>query len=537
MRRMNRARIALIVALAAALAAGKCGGGDGSGGSGAVASVESPDPRCIALPDPFGFPPAFDFVPGRPGRLLAATFTRPTLVPIDGRGLPFEVTRGADPTELPGDADGDGRPEPFQAIDDVFALDPDLALVTLSGYEAVLMADPRGGLIEIDVSVPAVFEPTDFRALPGPGESETRTGIANFTCIEPPPQARDSDGARLVDVLDPGAFCKDGVPSYRASFTSGAAVAADRLFVANSNLGAGAGELDTQYLPAALTVYDLARTGERLEVSPALDADGEPAAFVMLHEGGFNATHVQSYRTPGPDGREWILVTLTGAIGIVQDDPDTDVLESGAKRITDGSIDVVDPVGLRVVATIPLRGANPAFRGLAIDPPGRLGLVGDVTARQLYAVDLAPLDDLDPDAPGLTVLSQSVMFDGESPFRLPRVEGSPPEETCPGRVDSVTFNDAGDRAFALEVCDGSLISVDIDVDASASVPLPDRTLAPRQAVSLVAPLDTDTLGLTRQPSALQVREGVPGADFDGPDVFFLVGEPEALLCGIRIESP
>ena len=121
-RRTSRTQIVLIVALAAAMSAGKCGGGDGSGGSRAVASVESPDPRCISLPDPFGFPPGFDFGPGRPGRLLAATFTRPTLVPIDGREVPFEVTRGADPTELPGDADGDGRPEPFQAIDDVFVV-------------------------------------------------------------------------------------------------------------------------------------------------------------------------------------------------------------------------------------------------------------------------------------------------------------------------------------------------------------------------------------------------------------------------------
>ena len=34
-----------------------------------------------------------------------------------------------------------------------------------------------------------------------------------------------------------------------------------------------------------------------------------------------------------------------------------------------------------------------------------------------------------------------------------------------------------------------------------------------------------------------VRPGEPGVDFQGPDVFFMVGDEEALLCGIDIESP
>jgi len=46
-----------------------CGGGDGSSGRPAVVQIESPDPRCVALPDAFGFPPGYDFVPGVPALL------------------------------------------------------------------------------------------------------------------------------------------------------------------------------------------------------------------------------------------------------------------------------------------------------------------------------------------------------------------------------------------------------------------------------------------------------------------------------------
>ena len=136
----------------------------------------------------------------------------------------------------------------------------------------------------------------------------------------------------------------------------------------------------------------------------------------------------------------------------------------------------------------------------------------------------------------LHIIAASAVSDlpfDSSTLKLP---GSPPKDTCPGRVDSVAFNDAGDRAFALEVCDGSLITLDVAFDAGAGVPLSGASLSVGASLALVAPLSVDTLGQTRQPSELRVRPGIPGVDFEGPDVFFLVGEPEGLLCGIRIES-
>ncbi|MCZ6463872.1 MAG: hypothetical protein O7A09_06000 [Proteobacteria bacterium] len=519
-------RIGLAV-LSLALLAGDCGGGDGGGGDPPVFTLESPDARCVALPDPFGFPPGYDFLPGASGRVLAATFSRGILVPLDIRRVPFRLAAGAAAYELPDDSDGNGQPELLLAIDDVFVVDDDLALVTTSGYESVLFVDPAGGPVSVRVDVPAVFGADDFRALPDPGESAIQTGFANFTCIVLPAGALDSRG-------DPVTLeaCRDGAPSFRANFTSGAALAAGRLFLAVSNLGEDRGAEDTQYLPGAVTVYDLDRSRDPPVASPVPPADGGPA--VLLHPGGFNASHVQTYVTPG-EGRELVLVTLTGAIGIRDDDPDTPVLEGGAVRLTDGAVDVIDAESLELVATIPLRGANPSFRGLALNLEREVAMVGDVTARQLYAIDLSPLDPLPARGPGeILVLDDAAIFNGRDPFRVPALPGGAPAATCPGWIESVVFNWAGDRVYALEACDGALVTLDL---LPGGGPVRAADFALRGVVPVTAPLRADTIGLTRLPAAIGVRPGLPGTDFSGPDVFFTVGDPEGLLCGIRVESP
>ena len=525
---MSRAAAWLLAAAAWLLVGGDCGGGDGSGGDPVVAVAESPDIRCTALPDPFGFPPGYDFVPDVAGRVLAATFSRATLVPLDVRRVPFRLPGSADPYAFPDDADGNGRPELLLAIDDVHAVSSDLALVTTSGYEAVLSVDPAGGPRSLRVSVPAAYGDADFREMPVPGESRVQTGAANFACLVPPADARDSRGERMAEALEGLGTCRDGVPSYRSNFTSGAAVAGGRLFLSVSNLGEARGEADTQYLPGAVTVFDFDRTADPPTLSPVPPADGGPA--VLLHAGGFNATHVQSYVTPG-EGRELVLVTLTGAIGIPEDDPDSPVPEGGAVRITDGAVDVIDAGSLELVATIPLRDANPAFRGLAVNRDREVALVGDVTARHVYGIDLSRLDPLPARAPGeVLVLDEAVLFDGTNPFLVPRLPDGAPRRSCPGWIESVTWNEAGDRAFALDACDGSLVSIELAPGGGAPRPSDFDLL---RVDRLVAPLRTDTIGLPRLPAAIRIR---PGIGFSGPDLFFTVGDPEGLLCGIRTAS-
>lgn len=547
-----RRRVLWLAGLAWLAVAGDCGGGDG-GGSTPVVEIESPDPRCVALPDPLGFPPGYDFFPEREGRVLATTFSNSALVPLDVRQEPFVVPDGAAVTELPADSDGDGCDELFlrPLIDDVTALSRGRAGITTSAYETVLFANARGGLAEVELAMPpapadpdfdrtAEIDPMEFLFWPAAGTSDRRTGIPNFTCIVPREGAVDSRGDPIGSVppqADPCVpasprGCPQDRPSYFANFTSGVAAAAGRLFVSVSNLGDDRGETDTQYFPAALTVYAFDEASDPPRIEPIPTPDG--GAFLLGSEGTYNYSHVQTAVTAG--GRTLVIATATGAIGVREDDPDTDDFEAGALRLTDGAIDVFDPVALQLVATYPLRDANPAFDGVAVDPTGRVAATGDVTARQIYAVDLTALDALpDPPAPGAPParLGSAVLFDGRSPLEVPAIRDGAPEESCPGRIESVAWNHAGDRLYAIDVCDGSLTGFGF---LSESGPPRPGDFVLGTTVGITAPLRADSIGLPRQPSRLSVRPGKPRVDFTGPDVFFLVNEPEGLLCGIDVES-
>jgi hypothetical protein len=536
-----RAAGALACAAALGLCGARCGGGDGGGGGPPVTRIASPDARCAALSDEEPFPPGYAFVPGVAGRVLAATFGRTLMIPLDVERVPFRVPAGTAPFELPNDADGNGVDDVALAVDDVFGLAPDLALVTTSGSELVVFVDPDAGPRPVRVEVPASFSAEDFRGgLPAPGTSRLQTGFANTPCLAPPEDAEDSRGNPLAEALAVAGIehtCTPGVPSFAPRYTSGVALAAGHLFVSSSNLGADPGSDRTQFLPAAVTVWDLDLAADPPRVAPSTaTADGRP--YLLASPGAFNATHVQPYTTPG--GRELVLVTFSGAIGIPEDDPRTSALEGGAVRLSDGGIDVIDAARAQLVATIPLEGANPSFRGLAVHAGREVGVVGDVSARRLYAVDLSALDLL-PDPPdgevqvldGTGGAPNAILFDGRTPFRIPGLPAGAPASTCPGWVESAAWNAAGDRLLALESCDGALVEIEVGGGSGPPTRGDFRLLG---VASLVAPLAPDTLGLTRLPAALQVRPGEPGVDFSGPDVFFLVSEPEGFLCGIRVAS-
>jgi len=268
-------------------------------------------------------------------------------------------------------------------------------------------------------------------------------------------------------------------------------------------------------------------------VSPATDTvDALPYVLTSA----FNPTSVTPYATPG--GRELLLVTSSGAIGIRADDPNTSVIEGGTVSITAGDVDVIDARTAELLATIPLREANPGFEGPAIDPSGRLALLGDLSARRLYAIDLAALESLPATAPGGAplLLDDAVVFDGSNPLVVPALPGGAPEETCPGQIAGVGFSNAGDRAYALETCDGSLAVVAVDLAGSPSTAMLRDRIRVTDVFPVTAPLRADTDDQLRRPASLKVRPGRPGIDYAGPDVFFLIGEPEGFLCGIRLDS-
>ena len=546
MRRRADVWLGVLLVLCPLLAGSRCAGGTGSGGSPAVLELRSPDRRCVVLADPGLFPPDFDFVPpvagtgaGAPLQLVAATDMFKNLIPYAIEETPFQMPPGTQDYALPPDSDLDGNIEFFKSIGQVRVVSDSLALVTVSGnIEAVLFIDPsQVGPRAVTVSVPDDFEPERFAAFPGlppPGASRLQTGITTTACLVPDPSVLDSRGEPLSTAVAPIFWCDDGgAPSYTASFTAGAAVSAGRLFAAVSNVGVDQGAEDTQYLPGAVVVYTFDGDSQPPVVSPATDtADTLP--YVLTS--GFNPTAVTPYATPA--GRELLLVTLSGAIGIRRDDPNTSEIEGGAIRITDGAIDVIDARAVELLATIPLRSANPGFDGLAIDPTGRVAMLGDLNARRLYAIDLSVLSTLPAAGSGGAprLLEEAVIFDGVNPLVVPALPGGAPAASCPGQIVGVGFSNAGTRAYALETCDGSLAALSVDLSGVPSTAALRDRIRVTDVFPVTAPLRADTDGQFRRPSSLKVRPGRPGIDYVGPDVFFLIGDPEGTLCGIRLDS-
>jgi hypothetical protein len=521
-------RAILSGALVFAYVGGSCGGGSGSGsGSGGdppVTRVDTPDERCLALPSQF--PPGFDF--DAAGHALVASFAPGVLVPAEVEPVPPRAAAPGPFVDLRSEVAADacaGALDP--AFDGVFALAPDLAALTASACEAVAFAAPASGALrELTVATPAGVAPAAWPFNPPPGTSDARVAISTRSCVAPPPGAVDSRGAPVA----PG--CDAGRPSFLSNFTSGAALAGGALWVSTSNLGANPGRPDTQFLPGAVLVFDLDLAATPPRVAPA-------GAGAVVWTSGFNPTHVTAHRTPS--GRELVLVTVSGALGLVPDDPGTAEREAGGSALSPAAIDVIDAAQRRLVATIPLGLAAPGFDRLAIDPTGRVAVAGSAIGRRLYAVDLAPLDALAtaPGAPPVVLDGSSganaIVFDAAAPLELPaRPNGAPPA-TCPGFVVGVDFDATGSRLYATDFCDGTLAVVGVDL-AGAPTPVPASRFRVLQRLDIAAPLDAASLGLPRAPSALRVRPGRPGVDYRGPDVFFLLGLPEGQLCGLRIDS-
>jgi hypothetical protein len=518
--------IALLVASCCALLGGKCGGGDGGGGGGSI-TVESPDPRCAALSSEF--PPGFDFVPGDGSRIWLVTFGDRSLIPFDVSVVPPESPDSPATLRLPDDSDGDGNVDSRAALpDDIHIATPELALVTASSYEEVLFFSPATGeLIEVDISVPASFAKADNPRLPDPGApAEPRTAVSTAVCVKPPPDALDSRDEPFAASLRPDRWCDLATPSYRSSFTSGAALAGDHLFVSVSNLGNDQGTPDTQYLPGAVLIYDV-----DWEVSPPTLSPSETAPVLITT--GFNPSHVTALEVAG---RPFALVTVSGAIGVAKDDPNTDEIEAAGIANTEASIDVIDANTLEIVATIPLGLAGLSLSGLRVDETGRIAVVGSVIGHRIYAVDLAPLAD--PDLPDSVVEpivldgfdgDDAVIFDADDPLAIPPRLGGAPAASCPGSVGGVAFD--GNRFFATESCDGTLSEFLVDLTGDPPAPLAPERFKFIDQLELTAPIRADTLTEPRSPGAVAVR---PGVFESGPDVVFLVGQPEGLVCGIEL---
>jgi hypothetical protein len=398
---------------------------------------------------------------------------------------------------------------------EITALRDDLAFVSTSNYEQVLVYDPsdaapRGVLVE----TPASTAPGAYPLLPPPGETHLRTGISTLACIRPSVPF-DSTGEPTA----PSAVCDPDQPSYLTTLTAGKAVAGGRLFVATSNLASG-----SRFHPGTVLVYQWIESGGALRVRP-------DAATPLLFTEHFNPTGVTRVMTPG--GRELVLVTATGAIG------------SGtgtANVLTDGAIEVIDPIVPRIAAVIPLGLAGASFDAPALDPGGRMAWVGASSFRQVYAVDLRALDDArlyTAGGPPATLdgldagFPDARVFHASEPLALPNRANGPPPALCLGYTQ-VAVNAAGSELFATDFCDGTFTRARIDLSGTPPVPVPrDRF----QIAAQQRPFAPSTaVGELRSPGILRVRPGAPGVDYRTPDVLVIAGQPDAQLCALRVES-
>jgi len=501
--------------------------GSGSGGDGLEIRNEPIAPNCT---------PALGFGPSGLS-LPSAGAPRAILVQEEPPGVSLFDIESEAPALLSfrnigSDSDGDGQDDgtaarpifgfPLSPIPGEIQIVRDgLAFVSTSNYEQVLPIDPAtGAAIEIELEVPADVPAERYPLLPSPGQSGRRTGVSTLACIVPPSD-RTTDSSGLAIAAEPA--CDPDRPSYLTRFTAGKALAAGRLFVATSN-----GISGVRFAPGTVLVYDWIETPQGITVRPARDRP-------ILFTSAFNPTGLARLRTPS--GRELVLVVATGAIGDGS---------GGGNVLSEAAVDVIDANEARIVASIPLGFAGPAFDAPAIDPGRRIAWLGSSSQRRLYAIDLRPLDDPALFAPftgegdppilldGLTTgFPDARVFTGDRPLELPPRADGRGSAQCEGLTD-VALNTAGSEALATDFCDGTLTRVRIDLDPGAPIPWPTDRF---QIASQTQPFEpNDALGGLRSPGLLVVRPGIPGVDFTSPDVFVLAGQPDAQLCALRVES-
>jgi hypothetical protein len=531
-----RARAALVLALLGPLGLGSLCEGSGTEQPGIITQAPI-DPRCTPIGGPF--PAGFDLLPESPGVAVAMRFLPAGLLRFDVSIAPPRPDNPGPVPSLPADSDGDGEADVLAyraaglcpasnpscltspVVGTADAVAGELTLVTASGYEEVLFYAPEtGDLTALEVANPAdagAHRAADRPLAPPGGTAALRTALSTLVCAYPESPV-DSTGRPIAA----SPHCDPARVGFLTRFTAATAMTYDRLYVATSNLASSA---RAAFHPGTVLVHVVERgpDGRPIRIRPDTDT---PVLFTTA----FNPTGLTAHRTAG--GRDVVLVSQTGAI------------DAAGTLFGDAALDVIDAAAARVVATIPLGRAGAVAGPVAIDPGGHVALVGAESSRSLYAVDLAALDDpalyssprphpvvLDGSTPGF---ADARVFDADAPLALPRRPDGPPDVLCTTRTNVALSHDAR-LAYTTDWCDGSIAVVAIDWTLPLERPLSPTRFGVVRRIDVVAPRTPASFGLPAAPSRPRTRPGVPGVDFDGPDLLFLLNEPEGQLCAVRIE--
>ena len=530
MRPRTAATLVALVCTLPALLGSECAG-SGRGGQKPVEN-RNVDPECSAL---FGqFPPGLALLPGeRHG--IVATASPQTVVPFELGASPPRNVGPADVPPFPADSDGDGEEDAFHSFGLGFGLrtpilgrlatvSESLVLASASSYEQVMPYDPfTAALRTLSVTNPAesgLHDPADHPFLPAAGTTADRTAVATRVCVRPPAGV-DSGGVAIERECDPA------VPSYHTGFTAGAVVSNGLLAVTTSNLANAA---EGRFRPGSVLLFAWNDAAAPIAVQPLVE---QPVVFTTH----FNPTSITPWRTAA--GRDVLLVGQTGAIRLASG-PDS--------VLSDAAIDVFDVASRRIAATIPLGRAGLDFGGPSIDEASGLGVIGAATQKQIYAFDLAPLDDerlyagtgapiaLDGSDP---LHPDARVYTGEAPFEIPARAGGPDPETCDGWTSTLIGPDRdGDPerrdVYVTDRCDGTLTLLDVDLRGATETPLdPSRFRVVRQLAIESANVPAN-VGLPKEPNAMVLAPNgrVPGAP--GPHLYYVRNLETAAFCALDL---
>ncbi len=525
-------RLVALCCLVPLLLGGLCEGKGNRGGRAVI--NEGGDSECAPLFGPF--PPGLGQLP-LSGRAVIPTSGPQTLIPFElGAASPVNVGP-ATPTSLPADSDGDGDPDFLRSMDLGFGVRTpifgrlsvvreDLVLVSASNYEEVLAFDPATATLEtLRVTNPdasGAHDPADHPFLPPAGTTADRTAISTRVCV----RSRDPVDSRGVAIE---ATCDPDVPSFYTAFTAGQAVVGDLLVVTTSNLArSGTG----RFHPGTVLLFSFDDSGAQPAVAPLVES---PVLFTTE----YNPTSVTPFHTA--NGRALALIGNTGAI----------LLASGPDSVvTPGSIDVFDVATRRIAATIPLGPAAFGFDGLTIDRATGLALAGSPTQKQIYAVDLSPLDDESLYArtgPPIVldgsdaIYPDARIFDGDTPFEIPLLPGGPDPVVCDGSTSVLIGPDRDGDAdrrdvYVTDKCDGTLTIVDVDLRSPDEVPLSPTRFTLERQLGIASANVASNAGQVMEPGLMVLGPAGEQPGEDGPALYVTMSRPSpALFCGIALD--